>query len=88
MRIRKLSVALAALNVALPSALLSSEAKADQTNMETVVTFNQPVAVPGHVLPAGTNDFSLASSTAEHRIVEIRYKDSMRLVAVVMTRPV
>lgn len=87
MQMRKLSVVLVAICAVL-LLLLSSVAKADEYNKETVVTFNQPVEVPGHVLPAGTYDFSLVNSPSDRDIVEIRLKDDMHLLALVMTDPV
>lgn len=88
MLMRKLSVLLVAICAALLLLLLSSAAKADEYNKETRVTFTQPVEVPGHVLPAGTYDFSLASSPSDREIVAIRTKDDMHLLALVMTEPV
>jgi len=88
MQMRKLSVLLIAIGAALLLVLLSSVAKADQDNEETKVTFNQPVEVPGCVLPAGTYDFSLVNSPSDRQIVEIRSKNDMHLLALVMTDPV
>ncbi|HTZ48107.1 MAG TPA: hypothetical protein VMH20_10970 [Verrucomicrobiae bacterium] len=88
MRIRKLSVVLIAISAALLLLLLSSVAKASESNQETKMTFNQPVEVPGRVLPAGTYDFSLLNSPSDRQIVEIRSKDDMHLLALVMTQPV
>ncbi|HYL62830.1 MAG TPA: hypothetical protein VE077_09425 [Candidatus Methylomirabilis sp.] len=51
-------------------AMLSPSARADEWNKKTVVTFNEPVEVPGHALPAGTYVFTLADSTDRH-IVQI-----------------
>jgi hypothetical protein len=88
MQTRKLSVLLVAICAALLLLLLSSAAKADEYNKETRVTFKQPVEVPGHVLPAGTYDFSLASSPSDREIVAIRSKDDVHPLALVMTGPV
>jgi hypothetical protein len=50
-------------------------AKGDERNMETNVTFNQPVEVPGHVLAAGAYTFKLADPINSNDIVEICGKD-------------
>jgi Protein of unknown function (DUF2911) len=88
MRMRKLSVVLIAISAALLLLLLGSVAKADEANKETKIIFNRPVEIPGHVLPAGTYDFSLVNSPSDRQIVEIRSKDDMHLLALVMTEPV
>ncbi len=49
-------------------------AKADDWNKKTVVTFNEPVEVPGvgaQVLPAGTYVFKLLDSPSDRHIVQI-----------------
>jgi hypothetical protein len=49
-------------------------AKADEWNRKTVVTFNEPVEVPGvgaQVLPAGTYVFKIFDSAANRHIVQI-----------------
>jgi hypothetical protein len=85
---RKLSVVLIAICAAVLLLLLSEVAKGDENNKETKITFNGPVEVPGHVLPAGTYDFSLVRSASDRDIVEIRSNDGMHLLAIVMTDPV
>ena len=49
-------------------------AKADEWNKKTVVTFNEPVEVPGvgaQILPAGTYVFKLLDSPSDRHIVQI-----------------
>ena len=49
-------------------------AKADEWNHKTIMTFNEPVEVPGvgaQVLPAGTYVFKLLDSPADRHIVQI-----------------
>jgi len=51
-----------------------SAAKADDWNKKTIVTFDQPVEVPGvgaQILPAGTYVFKLLDSPADRHIVQI-----------------
>lgn len=47
----------------------------------TVITFSQPVEVAGHVLPAGTYTFLLATPFGDRHIVEIRDADGSKLIA-------
>ena len=62
----------------------AGNATADELNKLTILTFNKPVEVPGHVLPAGTYRFQLADSTADRHIVYIFNADGSTLVATVM----
>jgi hypothetical protein len=50
---------------------LSPAARADEWNQKTIVTFSDPVEVPGQVLPAGTYVFKLANSNANRNIVQV-----------------
>lgn len=60
-------------------------ARADEWNKKTVLTFSQPVEIPGHVLPAGTYTFQLAGSTVDRHIVQVFSADGSKLLATVMT---
>ena len=44
------------------AAILVPIAHADQWDKQTLVTFSNPVEVPGRVLPAGTYVFKIANS--------------------------
>ena len=68
--------------------IMSPNAKANEWNKETIVTFDEPVEIPGHVLNPGTYDFKLEDSLSDRSFVEIWCKDTDRLVAIVMTTPV
>ena len=49
-------------------------AKADEWNKKTIVTFSEPVEVPGvgaQILPAGTYVFKLLDSLSDRHIVQI-----------------
>lgn len=54
---------------------------------KTEITFSQPVEVAGHVLPAGTYLFQLATPMGDRQIVEIRSANGMKLVAIVAAVP-
>ena len=69
------------------SCLLPSTARADEFNKETIVTFNAPVEVPGHVLPAGKYVFKLADTNSNRDIVEIFNANQTHLIAFIMGVP-
>ena len=48
--------------LALASLLMLPVARGTEENQATKLTFNQPVEIPGHVLPAGTYWFVVAGS--------------------------
>src|SRR5579883_1367214 len=62
-------------------------ARADEWNKETVLTFNEPVEIPGHILGAGTYVFKLADIQSNRNIVQIFTEDQQRLLATVMATP-
>ena len=64
----------------------ASSARADDLDKKTVLTFSQPVEIPGVVLPAGTYTFKLANAFDRH-IVQIFNADGSKIIATVMTIP-
>lgn len=64
-----------------------SDARADEWNKKTVLTFSQPVEIPGHVLAAGTYTFKLTDSMTDRHIVQIFNADESEIIATVMTIP-
>lgn len=60
-----------------------------QTNLNnrTLVTFSQPVEVPGKILPAGTYTFELNDSMANRHIVHIFDEGGTKLQAIVLAIP-
>jgi hypothetical protein len=68
--------------LAAPSAMM-----ADQWDQATKLTFNEPVEVPGQVLPAGTYWFTLADNESDRNIVQIWNANRTRLVATVLAIP-
>lgn len=64
-----IALLLLAFLVALPAA------RADEANQATKVTFDQPVQVPGHVLPAATYWFILPENIDDHDEVLIYNAD-------------
>jgi hypothetical protein len=69
---------------ALLGATLAFGARADTWNKMTVVTFNQPVEIPGRVLPAGTYMFKLLDSPSDRHIVQIFTADGTQIIATVL----
>jgi len=61
--------------------------KADEWDKKTVLTFNEPVEVPGKVLAAGTYVFKLLDSESDRNIVEIYTADEKHLVTTLMAIP-
>ncbi len=59
----------------------SGTARADDWNKKTMITFSQPVEIPGHVLPAGKYMFKLADSLSDRHIVQIFNADGSNIIA-------
>jgi hypothetical protein len=57
---------------------------ADDWNKKTVMTFSQPVEIPGQILPAGTYTFKLANSASDRHIVEIYNADGSKIIATIL----
>ena len=60
--------------------------RADELNQPTLFTFNQPVQIPGHVLPAGTYLFEIVKNF-NHEIVRISNADRTNVIALIQARP-
>ena len=67
-------------------AIMPLVSHADVSNQATKFTFSQPVQVPGHVLPAGTYWFQLASPY-DRGIVRVFAADHVTLLATLFTVP-
>lgn len=62
-------------------------AKADDWNKKTVVTFSQPVELPGIVLPAGTYVFKLYDSLSDRHVVQVFNSDETHICATILAIP-
>lgn len=62
-------------------------AKADEWDKQTVLTFNEPVEIPGKVLPAGTYVFKLADSQSDRNVVQVYTEDQKQLLATIIAIP-
>jgi hypothetical protein len=60
-------------------------AHADESDLNTTITFSQPIQIPGQVLPAGTYVFRLADPRDSQNVVEIFNSDRTDLYATVQT---
>jgi hypothetical protein len=75
---------LVALVLALFGAMFASGAKADDWNKVTVVTFSQPVEIPGQILPAGTYTIKLVNIGSERHVVQFLAADGIKVIATVL----
>ena len=75
------------LAVSLLAFLSAANARADEWNKKSVLTFSQPFEVPGRVLPAGTYTFKLADLMNDRHIVQIFNADGSQLIVTLMTVP-
>src|ERR1044072_543989 len=75
------------------SAICAQNARADEWNRKTVVTFSGPVEIPGvhlagwGVLPAGTYVFKILDSQSDRHIVQIFSKDELTVYATILAIP-
>jgi len=60
-------------------------AHADEFDQSTTITFNQPMQIPGQVLPAGTYLFQLASRDSDLNTVQVFNADRTVLYATLQT---
>jgi hypothetical protein len=59
-------------------------AQADTWSKKTVVTFSQPVEIPGKILPAGTYTFQLLDSLSDRHIVQVFNADGSQIIATIL----
>jgi len=58
--------------------------RADEWDKLTTLTFNEPVEIPGQVLPAGAYVFRLLDSPSDRNIVQIFTEDQKHLLATIL----
>src|SRR5580658_9759210 len=83
MRMKIIKTTLVLVALALVSATLATRVSADTHNKKTVMTFSQPVEIPGQILPAGTYVFKLESSLSNRHIVQVWNADGTKIIATV-----
>lgn len=79
-------ITIAFIAVALLMTLSPANAKADEWDKKTIVTFGQPVEIPGMVLPSGTYVFRRISSV-DPNVVQISNADETQVYATRLTIP-
>ena len=84
---RFVKTAVIALTLTLLFGVCSTSSRADQWDKKTIVTFDQPVEIPGMVLPAGTYVFRIFDSYSYRHIVQIWNEDGRRLVTTILAIP-
>jgi hypothetical protein len=78
---------------ALIGAALAPQARADEWNRKTVITFSGPVEIPGvhrpgeDVLPAGTYVFKILDSQSSRHIVQIFNEAETKVLATILAIP-
>jgi hypothetical protein len=77
----------AAIGLLILGALLVPTVRADEWDKKTIVSFSEPVQVPGSVLPAGTYVFKLANNQSDRYIVEIFDAHETQLITTIMAIP-
>jgi hypothetical protein len=70
--------------LALFCSLFASGVKADDWNKSTVITFSQPVEIPGQILPAGTYTIKIVDIASERHVVQILNADGNKVIATVL----
>ena len=79
---------LTVLTVSLLMVTFAAGARADTAfNKRTVVTFTQPVEIPGQILPSDTYTIELYESFGNRHIVRIYNADRSKLIATVLAIP-
>ncbi|MFZ0693279.1 MAG: hypothetical protein WAN51_03880 [Alphaproteobacteria bacterium] len=65
-------------------ALFASGVHADDWNKVTVMTFSQPIEIPGQILPAGTYTVKLVNIDTERHVVQFLDADGIKVFATVL----
>jgi hypothetical protein len=84
MNMKTMKAVLAVLALTLFGAICGSGVHADEWNKKTVMTFDQPIEVPGQVLPPGTYTFVLVQSLSDRNIVRIFKADGTTVVVTIL----
>lgn len=80
-------IKIAACATLLLAAVSPRSAKADNWDRKTVISFSDPVQVPGATLPAGNYVFKLWSSQADRYVVQIFNERENHIYATLLTVP-
>ena len=66
----------------------SPSASADEWNERTILTFSDPVMIPGATLQPGTYEFRLANTRADRHIVQVFTQGGEKIVASMIAVPI
>jgi hypothetical protein len=83
-KMRIIKAVLVVLTLSVLGALLVPRAGANVGNKKTVLTFSQPLEIPGQVLPAGTYTFTLVDSLSDRNIVRITNAEGTQVIATIL----
>ena len=75
---------LVVLALTLVGAISAVSVQADDWNKKTVMTFSQPVEIPGQILPAGTYTIKLVDIASERHVVQFLDADGIKVIATVL----
>ncbi len=80
--------AMTAICLSLAAVAFAPVVQADDWNKKTIVTFSEPIEVPGGViLPAGTYVFKLLDSQSNRHVVQIFSEDEKHVFATILAIP-
>jgi hypothetical protein len=84
MKMKIIKTVLAVLTLAMFGLICVSSAQADGWNKKTVMSFSQPVEIPGQILPAGTYTIKLVDIASERHVVQFLDADGIHVIATVL----
>ena len=87
MRSMQSTSAIVLMVLCLLGSLIVPRARADEWDKMTKLTFNEPVQVPGAMLPEGTYVFKLADSEGDRTIVQIFNENQTKLITTILAIP-
>jgi hypothetical protein len=73
--------------VCLGASLMTPKAKADESDQKTILNFEQPVQLPGTVLPAGTYVFKLVKMAMDRDVVQVLSLNETKIYTTIMAVP-
>jgi len=82
-----LKIATLVFAIAVLSATVLAQTNPENWNQKTILTFNEPVEVPGVVLPPGTYVFKLADNLTDRNVVQVFNRDENHLYATILAVP-
>jgi hypothetical protein len=84
MNMKIIKSVLLVLSLSVLGALFTPRAGADEWNKKMVMTFSQPVEIPGQILPAGTYTIKLVDLASERHVVQFLDADGIKVIATVL----